>query len=421
MLFDARAAKQLTDGAHIILEEYPGLRLVAGKHSRSWIYRYKSDTGLMRQTVLGRWPAMSLIAAASEWEKLRGARGAGADPATQKRAQRAAARPTPVAKGYTVQALWDDYIKGHIVPHRKPKGAAEVQRLFVRHGGPIADQQAASVKRSDAFALLEGMTEIPVLAGQLRQELAGAWDYALDAGRLPDETPNWWRQIMRGRLRSKGKRIAGERIGVVKRSLSDDEAGELIRWLPNFSKSLHDALTMYLWTGTRGSEIMSIERSEISEELDGLWWTIPKSKTKNARHALATDLRVPLVGRAELLVRRRMAVHERYLFPARLAGQSMPQKAVQTTVYYHQPYSATNPESIRPRLTVSHWAPHDLRRTVRTMLAALGCPHDVAESVLGHMQPSVYNRHQYDRERREWITKLSAHLERCAASMQPGD
>jgi integrase len=171
---------------------------------------------------------------------------------------------------------------------------------------------------------------------------------------------------------------------------------------------------MYLWTGTRGSEIMSIERGEISEEADGLWWTIPKTKTKNARHALATDMRGPLVGRAELLVRRRMEVHERYLFPARAAGQAMPQKAVQTMVYYHQPYSATTPESTRPRLTVSHWAPHDLRRTVRTMLAALGCPNDVAESVLGHMQPGVYNRHQYDRERREWITRLSDHLERCA-------
>ena len=68
---------------------------------------------------------------------------------------------------------------------------------------------------------------------------------------------------------------------------------------------------------------------------------------------------------------------------------------------------------------MSHWAPHDLRRTLRTMLAALGCPHDVAESVLGHMQPSVYNRHHYDRERREWITKLSAHLERCAAASPP--
>ena len=344
MPFDARAAKQLAEGMHIIVDEYPGLRLVAGKHSRSWIYRYKASTGLMRQTVLGRWPAMSLIAAAAAWEKLRADRSAGADPAEQKRAQRQAAQPATVAKGYTVQALWDDYVKGHLVPNRKPKGAAEVQRLFARHGGPIAGQLAATVKRSEAFSLLEAMAETPVLAGQLRQELAGAWDYALDAGRLPEETPNWWRQIMRGRLRSKGKRIAGEQIGVVKRSLSDAEAGELIRWLPNFSKSLHDALTMYLWTGTRGSEIMSMERGEISEETDGLWWTIPKAKTKNARHAMATDLRVPLVGRAEVLVRRRMALHEGYLFPSRTPGQPMPQKAVQTTVYYHQPYSATNPE-----------------------------------------------------------------------------
>jgi integrase len=65
-----------------------------------------------------------------------------------------------------------------------------------------------------------------------------------------------------------------------------------------------------------------------------------------------------------------------------------------------------------------HWAPHDLRRTARTMLARLGCPNEVAEAILGHLQPGVqgvYNRHQYDAERRQWLTLLAAHLESLAA------
>ncbi len=70
-------------------------------------------------------------------------------------------------------------------------------------------------------------------------------------------------------------------------------------------------------------------------------------------------------------------------------------------------------------MPVAQWAPHDLRRTGRTMLTALGCPTDVAESILGHMLPGVegvYNRHTYDRERREWLTRLDAHLEALAAA-----
>ena len=69
---------------------------------------------------------------------------------------------------------------------------------------------------------------------------------------------------------------------------------------------------------------------------------------------------------------------------------------------------------MRPELPVSHWAPHDLRRTSRTLLAALGCPHEVAEAILGHVLPGVagvYNRHKYDSEKREWLTRLATHLE----------
>ena len=53
----------------------------------------------------------------------------------------------------------------------------------------------------------------------------------------------------------------------------------------------------------------------------------------------------------------------------------------------------------------------------RTMLAALGCPAEIAEAILGHQQPGIvatYNRHSYDTERREWLTKLSACWEAAA-------
>ena len=77
----------------------------------------------------------------------------------------------------------------------------------------------------------------------------------------------------------------------------------------------------------------------------------------------------------------------------------------------------SKPKYERTRLPVSHWFVHDLRRTRHTQLTALGCQPDVAEAVIGHM-PSVidgvYNLHRYDREQREWLTKLSDHYEALA-------
>lgn len=429
MPFDARAAKLLPAGQHITLQEHPGLRLVATATRRSWIYRYKSPVdGGMRQVKLGEWPGMSYPAAAVEWEKRRDERGSGVDLQLQKRAARREQRAAAAAeksRPYTVADLVQDYLAGHIDLHRKPKGRAEVRRILETHAASIAERPAALLLRSEAYDLLQGLTDRPVLMGTVRQEMGAAYDYGLDAGRLPESTPNWWRQVWRGKMpRTKGKKISGKHVGAANRVLNDRELGVLINWLPNFSRMLQDAVTLYLWTGTRGAEIMAMEKSEISEEPTGLWWTISKEKTKNARRQAATDLRVPLIGRARAVVIRRQEGASRYLFASAVTaedGSELPieQKAVQSGVYHHQPYCKTKDKgpAPRPRLPVTHWSPHDLRRTVRTQLAIMGCPAEVAESVLGHMLPGVvgvYNRHAYDGERLDWLTRLDSRLEELA-------
>ena len=87
MQFDARAAKLLTPGAHIMVDGCQGLRLEASASKRSWIYRFKSPVdGRMRQKKIGEWPAVSLAKAAVAWEALRDQRNAGTDPVLETRA-----------------------------------------------------------------------------------------------------------------------------------------------------------------------------------------------------------------------------------------------------------------------------------------------------------------------------------------------
>jgi integrase len=282
--------------------------------------------------------------------------------------------------------------------------------------GAAGAVRAVDVTRAVAFDLIESYGHIPVQAAKLRAELGAAWDYALDSGRLAESVPNWWRLIMRGKLRSKGRMIQGAPAGVIKRVLSEAELIALIPWLPNFSRTVEDALVLYLWTCARGSEIMAMHANEVAEESDGLWWTVPKDKTKNSWREHATDFRVPLVGRAEQVVRRRLAVaNGGYLFASKIcASGHVEQKNVASQVWLHMPYSQTRPTYERPRLPVERWAPHDLRRSSRTVLAALGCPDEVGEAILGHMKQGVtgiYNRHAYDKERRQWLTHLHQHLE----------
>ena len=65
------------------------------------------------------------------------------------------------------------------------------------------------------------------------------------------------------------------------------------------------------------------------------------------------------------------------------------------------------------------WTVHDLRRTVATGLAKLGCPRVVQDRILNHVGSSVsaiYDRHRYDAEARVWLQKRVDHCDALTAS-----
>jgi integrase len=95
-----------------------------------------------------------------------------------------------------------------------------------------------------------------------------------------------------------------------------------------------------------------------------------------------------------------------YLFPSESKNQPWAdQGAVSKAVSMKKAY-----------MPVAPFGPHDLRRTTRTLLAALECPDRVAEAIIGHMV-GVYNRHHYDPQRRHWLTVLDQRLEALAAKV----
>lgn len=419
-MFDARAAKALKAGDLLTVEGAPGLRLVATDTLRTWQYRYRSPVdGRMRQIRLGHWPAVGLPAALAAWERLKKARDAGADPAAERRSKRQEAAAAGQEQAYTVARAVSDYLASYRAAVAS-RTYAEASRLLLGEVDSINARPAASITRADAFDLLDAMQGRPVVAAMLRQQLGAVWDRALDSGRLPPTVPNWWRMVLRGKLPSRGKIIGGEHQGVQKRVLTEAEVGALLAWLPNFSRDVQDVLTLYLWTGCRGAEIVAMERAEITDEDGQAWWTVPRAKLKMRRNPLTTDLRVPLIGRAAAVVARRLAASTgAWVFPSRGASGHIEQKAMGVAVWTHAEGCELRPEWVRPRLPVAPFAPHDLRRTARTLLASLGCPAEVGEAILGHLLPGVqgvYDRHGYDAERVLWLTRLADRLEQIAAS-----
>lgn len=418
MFFDPRAAKLLADGEHLVVGGCPGLRIEATATRKTWTYRHKATDGRMKQLRIGHWPAMSAQAAMIAWQALRDQRAAGVDI---KATRKAAAKPdAPCSVSDVVHA----YITGHLDGARSTDSAKAARRALERllKDEPIfASQAATMITRGVAFQIPEDRKATPTATAKLRSLLGGAWDFALDAGRLDGGAPNWWRQVLKGRLKSKGKRMGGVHVGRQRRVLQSEEVATLLAWLPNMHELGRDATVMYLWTCTRGVEILAMRPEHITEEADGSWWTVPKSQTKNADVEFAVDLRVPLIGRALAVVQRRLKTvgESGWLFEDSRKEQYT-QHDFSTYIYNLQPYAPkvkNRQSTVGLVLPVTNWTPHNLRRTGRTLLSSLGCLNEIGEAILGHLPREIeatYNSHTYDKERRVWLRKLAKHLEKMA-------
>ena len=75
-------------------------------------------------------------------------------------------------------------------------------------------------------------------------------------------------------------------------------------------------------------------------------------------------------------------------------------------------------------MTEPRWRPHDLRRTMRTGLAAAGISENIAELVIGHTRQgivAVYDLHRYDAEKRSALEAWERRLLRIVAGESPDD
>ena len=69
---------------------------------------------------------------------------------------------------------------------------------------------------------------------------------------------------------------------------------------------------------------------------------------------------------------------------------------------------------VREKAAIAPWRFHDLRRTARSLMARIGVQTELAERILGHVQPSIvetYNRHDYLEEKRAALAKLARTIE----------
>jgi len=144
-----------------------------------------------------------------------------------------------------------------------------------------------------------------------------------------------------------------------------------------------------LLTAQRGAEVLTMRWDQTGNG----WWTIPAQFAKNG---LAH--RVPLSPQASALLDaiRPLGSGSPWAFPD-ADGEG-----------HHKAH-----ERIRRRSQVS-FVPHDLRRTAASYMTSMGISRLVVSKILNHVEKgvtAVYDRHSYDREKREALDAWGARLE----------
>ncbi len=443
--------RQMVPGEELADPEHPGLRVrcVAGdpSHRLVFFYRYRNPAGALRQFEVGVLGTdLTLTGIRAEWEKLRDRVRNGGDPREEAKATRAqvvakveAVKAVQKAEALTVERVVERYLVEKVEPSRKIKGAMEARRMLTQlitfatwtaaqkvKAAPgrrraklpqgvvdVAKIPAAKFTRETAHNLLLAYgTTAPRAGGMARQELRAAWRYGIDAGFL--EAPSPFEKVPGAKSDSLG---GGTLKAASKkdRALSAAEAGALLRWMHEpgtYSRTTRDALELTLRTGLRSGEVCGIHTRELVRRDGVLWLDIPGERMKGGKpHS------VPLLGAAEEIVVRRTPEKAGFIFPSRDPSKPIEQKVLGVDVYACSGRSEAQAFKHRKVCPVKDWAPHDLRRTARTLLAEMGCPFEVGEALLAHMLPgvaAVYNRADHVQAKIEWLSKLGDHLDGLA-------
>lgn len=394
---------------------------VAPSGLKTWCFYYRRQSdGLKRNVTLGRFPDFG-VDDARRWAREQSAAVArGDDPAGTKRARKEAE---------TFAALAVQWVWRHARPNKRRITVKRDVQMLRKHILPeIGAMKAQEVTKRDLVRMLDAVAT----KADARLKTGKA------SGRKMTHQPNRVYELVHsifrwgvGRDILKFNPMSGLAKPIKKeksreRALSTDELRTLWQaleqapaWRASFKRRSGDipirrntalAIQLALVTAQRIGEITAMTAAQTELDLNDTapMWTIPGDRTKNGQ-----PHRVPLSPLAVSIIRealqRSPSAHWVFGSPT---GKG--------------PIAPTAPiKSIERALPVLGLAPfrvHDLRRTAATQMAESGIfPHTLS-LVLNHISAfksnvtnEVYNRHSYDREKRQalcaWAEKLASIIE----------
>lgn len=353
---------------------------------------------------------------AAEWRRLI---RKGMDPRQAERDRKAAEARAAELKEATFKRLAEDYMKSELPGQRR---GAVVGRLIQRELIALwGDRPASSITQEDVESLIDGLK---LRAGARNM---GAGSYARNVLQAVRSIYNWGTAIAARRTRYgtatspcrdiKPSRLIGKKR-VRKRVLEMREMRALWGVAGTIGYPFGQLTQLIMLTGCRRSEIANSRWPEFHPQLVELlragepiaWREVPddlKLLTIPPERFKQDDVHiVPLSNAACVVLAALPHFAGDCVFSTRaglvpIDGFSIAKKRIDAALAAALGYAP------------APWTFHDIRRTVRTGLAALGIRDEIAELAIGHAREGIkgtYDRHKYLAERRrafkQWAVRL---------------
>jgi len=348
-----------------------------------WRFRYRF-CGKRRVMNIGSYGTLSLADARDEAKKLSARVALGYDVAGEKQQRKgeAIARIEAEKNAYTVAQLADEYfermiagrwkhpniVRSRIEKDIKPAiGSLKVEDVKPRH---IDDVLKAVMKRgapsiaNDTLRWLKRMFNYAIKRHIIEYNPAAAFDPG-DAG---------------GKEKSRTRWLISEELVTL---------FEAMRQAPGFSVENGLSIKLLLLLAVRKGELIGAKWSEF--DLDKAIWYLPAERTKTES---AIDIPLPPIAVEWLRELQRLAGVSKWVLPAR---------KMQDRMIPHIAESTLSVALAKIKHGLEPFTIHDLRRTARTHLEALGVAPHIAERCLNHKIKGIegiYNRHDYFEERK---------------------
>ncbi|AKJ95049.1 integrase [Thioalkalivibrio versutus] len=347
-----------------------GIRVTSGG-KKAFVLRYQSKQGKDRLMTIGDYGTWSLAAARKRAGEFRQEIDGGTDILEQRREERAQA---------TVREALERFLKSKA----GIRSLASVRGLMENHlASALGDRKIRDIRKHHLIEVVEDVASThgrtaALLLTYTKQLFGWAEDRGLvevdvSAGIKPRKVASSLAPKRRDRILTDGEmRALWTREG-------PPEGMHPMTLL---------VLRMILITGQRPGEVAGMKWSEVHGDI----WTIPA----NRRGKTETAHTVPLTGTARTLLDQAAQTNESRAFVFATRGDRAPGTAAIAKAVLRCA------DELGMELE-TRWRPHDLRRTMRTGLAAARVPEHIAELAIGHTRKgmaAVYDLHRYDDEKR---------------------